>query len=79
MRLKHGTEGRRHYAAHALLQLARPGLAHAVAHQVDGASLPGGAPERLFDGADQALVRIGGHEPHAVDAASSDAAQEPEP
>lgn len=45
----------------------------------DGASLPGGALEHLLDGVDQALVRIGGHELHAVDAAALDAAQEPEP
>ena len=40
----------------------------AVAHEVDGAPLPGGALEGLLDRAPEALVGVGGHEPHAAHA-----------
>ena len=45
--------------AHAAPQLPGAGLAHAVAHQVHGASLPGRPLEDLAYGPDQAPVGIG--------------------
>ena len=74
-----GAEDRRHDAPDAALELARARLAHAVAHQVHGASLPRRALEDFLYGLDQALVGVGGHEPHAVGAAVADGAQKPEP
>ena len=54
-----GAEDRREDAAHAAPQLPGAGLAHAVAHQVHGASLPGRPLEDLAYGPDQVPMGIG--------------------
>lgn len=53
---------RLHYARSAPRVRRGP---RAVAHEVDGAPLPGGALEGLLDRAHEALVGVGGGEPHS--------------
>lgn len=65
--------------ADAAPELPGAGLAHAVAHEVDGAALPRGALEDLAEGADEARVGVGDDEPHAHRPARADGPQEGEP
>lgn len=65
--------------AHAAPQLPGAGLAHAVAHEVDGAALPRGALEDLAEGADEARVGVRDDELHPGDAAAADRPQEGQP
>lgn len=74
-----GTEGGRDYPGNSLLQLPGLRLAHAVAHEVDDASLPGGTLELLGDCSFQSLMGVGGDELHPVDAAFLDAPEEGRP
>ena len=74
-----GPEHRRQYPADAPAGLPGAGLAHAVAHEVHDAALPGGALEDLADRAHQARVGVGDHEPHAGHAARPHRAQEAQP
>lgn len=60
-------------------QLPGAGLAHAVAHQVRRAALPGGALEDLAHRPDEARVGVGHDEADAGDAAGPDPARELEP
>ena len=60
-------------------ELPRPRLAHAVAHEVDAAPLPGGALEDLAERADEPGVGVGDDELDARDAAVPDPAEEGEP
>ena len=54
---------------------ALAGMGEHVAHEVDAASLPGGA-EDAGRGSLQALVVVGDHQPHAAQPAPGEAAQE---
>lgn len=74
-----GAEDRRDDAPHAAPQLPGAGLAHAVAHQVHGASLPSRPLEDLAYGPDQALVGIGHDELGAGGTAVAQRLQEAEP
>lgn len=65
--------------AHAAPQLPGARLAHAVAHEVDGAALPCRPLEDLRRRRDEAPVRIGDDELHAADAALADLPEEGEP
>ena len=57
----------------------RPRLAHAVAHQVHGAALPGGPLEDLAERAHEPRMGVGDGELDPGDAAAADPAQEREP
>lgn len=74
-----GAERRREHAVDSPLELARPGLAHAVAHQVHAAALPRRALEHFLYGLDLAYVSVGCDRLAPMDAAVADRAQEPEP
>ena len=74
-----GAEHLRDDSAHAAPELPGAGLAHAVAHEVDGAALPRGALEDLAEGADEARVGVRDDELHPGDAAAADRPQEGEP
>ena len=50
-----------------------------VAHEMHDAALPGGAGEDLLDGQAQALVGVGGHADHVMDAPFPQGAQERHP
>ena len=65
--------------AHAPPELPGAGLAHAVAHQVDGAALPCGALEDLAERSDEPRVGVGDDEPHARRAARADGPEEGQP
>lgn len=65
--------------AHAAPEPPGAGLAHAVAHEVDGAALPRGALEDLVEGADEARMGVRDDELHPGDAAAADCPQEGEP
>lgn len=74
-----GAEDRGDDAPHAAPQLPGAGLAHAVAHQVHRAALPGRPLEDLAYGPDQAPVGIGYDELGAGRAAVAQLPQETEP
>lgn len=65
--------------AHAAPELPGAGLAHAVAHEVDGTALPCRPLEDLRRGRDEARVRVGDDELHAGDAAAADLPEEGQP
>ena len=65
--------------AHSAPELPGARLAHAVAHEVDGAALPCRPLEDLRRGRDEAPVRIGDDELHAGDAAVADLPEECQP
>lgn len=64
---------------HAAPELPGARLAHAVAHEVDGAALPCRPLEDLRRGRDEARVRVGDDELHAGDAAVADLPEECQP
>lgn len=68
----------RDYPAHAAPQLLGARLAHAVAHELDGAALPCGTLEDLAERADEARVGVRDDELHAVNAAVADLPEEGE-
>lgn len=65
--------------AYAAPQLPGVRLAHAVAHELDGAALPCGALEDLAERTDETRVGVRDDEPHAVNAAVADLPEEGEP